>query len=90
MKFLKHQQKINSRELVTAHKDDGYPLKIRQLTEDIRISKDKAETYQHKLHTLERELATAESEELKMAEADSDHLRLVEEFISLEQAHKTL
>lgn len=39
---------------------------------------------------LERELEAAKSEELKMAEADSEHLKQIEEFISLEQAHKTL
>ena len=75
---------------MTAHKDDGYPLKVKQLVEDIRIAKEKAETYHQKLYALDKDLAAAESAELKVSEADSAHLGTVEEFMSLEQVHKVL
>lgn len=40
LKYLKQQQKSNSNELVVASKEENYPLKIKQLIEEVRVSRE--------------------------------------------------
>jgi hypothetical protein len=40
VRFLKQQQRNNGKELIAADKEDSYPQKIKQLIEELRISKE--------------------------------------------------
>ncbi len=52
---LKQQQKSNANELVVMNKEDNYPVKIRQILEEIRVSRELNSMLKSKLSIVQKQ-----------------------------------